>query len=900
MRSQVAALGLIAALLLPFDAYADAPSIPTYPNLAQPFDWQVAWGSIHLNSYADGLNDPGTVSSTNGVVPCAAGTNECSQVNPAGIAGGGIVHGIKYDIKNSVVNCASSTAVVGAPNMSYAQNYVCNQAPINSEPLESAANPKPDPVMYTDVTGLGFPNVTLVYSPMWDPRSNDWSFRGGNGGSPGCQQEITNTCVRDIYDCKIDGSWSNNNAPYNYPNPIASITPRDRGPGATYPVTHVFSPEEEAELGIAPGGQLPSAYYYYEKKSTSKGAVSLTAPQDDFVDGTVEKVSNYSKDLANIQAYKVTDVSDSDSFIVVDPSNFFNMSKYTSAGLPTTEPPQNCPVLQLGLYDGICDPNGVAGCNLPIYGDGAPTRINGHSGISPFPVLWSGYVNSWSFITPLQYVTNTKNRQNLGGATIYLPPLNDNNVLMISRASSYCTNEEMTSDPKAGTVDLPCVQYLQYSNTDGGTNSGQWVDLYNPTEDTTPANNVASYVIKYDYNIQPDGSLGSQVMGSDGKPVSFFDHDTTFVNKDGQTLPAVQVQATPNNSSGVPAPGVLMGNGTGIHLQVGTTVVVQLNDQSVQWQAADAKYPTSVNCMEITNAPPGTNDYFIPTNTQTEYQSFVSAVAAGSVPNVTEHECQDQYKLYNGTGTGNPNGTQTWIGTVDCSGVTPSCGQVQTISAQRYCLRPTGLLGNCSECANATDPDNPDGMTPLNPGKYGTIVADFSKQKGDYCYYQAICTSQNACPGVNTGGHVFCLAPDTKILMGDGTQKAIIDVKAGDEVMAFDHKHSRGILKKARVKASEVTEKQKLVEINDLKITPTHKIVLANGRAVKAEDVKVGDKILKADGLYMTVTVVKKDKEPVAVYNLSLDNADGYVANGLRVLEYTIPEGLVHDVSFVR
>lgn len=894
MRNHIVAFGLMAILILPLSAHADGPAIPTYPNLAQPFDWQAEWGSIHLNSYADGLNDPGTISSTTGVVPCTAGANECSQVNPSGVEGGAIIHGIKYDIKNSVVNCASSTAVVGAPNMSYAQNYVCNQSPLNSAPLESATTPTPDPVMYEDTTGLGFPNVTLVYSPMWDPRSNDWSFRGGNGGSPGCQQEITNTCVRDIYDCKIDGSWSNNNAPYNYPNPIANLTPRDRGPGATYPVTHVFSPAEETQLGIQPGRQVPSTYYYYKQKSTSKGAVSLTMPQDDFVADSVQKVSNYSKDLANIQAYKIADISDSDSFIIVDPSNFFTMSKYTAAGLPTTEPPQNCPVLQLGLYDGICDPNGVAGCNLPIYGVGAPTSINGQAGISPYPVLWAGYVTSWAFITPQQYVTNTNSRQNLGGSPIYLPPFNDNNVLMVSRASSYCTNEEMTSNPQSGNVDLPCVQYLQYSNSGGVTNGGQWIDLYNPTEDTTPANNVASYVIKHDYNIQPDGTLGSRVLDSAGVPVTFFDHDTTYVDQNGQVSAAVQVQPTPNNSSGVPSPGVVMGGGTGIHLHVGTSIVVQLNDQSVQWKAADAEFSIGANCMEITSAPPGDKDYFIPTNTQAEYQSFVSAVANGKIPYVTEQQCQDQYQLYNGTGVGNPNGTQTWIGTTSCSGINPSCGQVQTISAQRYCLRPTGLLGNCSECLNATDPDNPGGQTPLNPGSGGTIMADFSKEKGDYCYFQAVCTSRNACPGVNTGGHVFCLAPDTKILMSDGSQKAIIDVKVGDEVMAFDHKHSRGLLKKAKVKAAEVTEKQKLVEINDLKITPVHKIILANGRAVKAQDIKVGDQILKADGVYVTVTSIKKDEEPVTVYNLSLDGADGYVANGVRVLEYAIPAGLVH------
>ena len=76
-------------------------------------------------------------------------------------------------------------------------------------------------------------------------------------------------------------------------------------------------------------------------------------------------------------------------------------------------------------------------------------------------------------------------------------------------------------------------------------------------------------------------------------------------------------------------------------------------------------------------------------------------------------------------------------------------------------------------------------------------------------------------------------------------------------------------------------------------ITPLHKIVLANGRAVAAKDIKVGDKILKADGLMETVKSVKTDLAPITVYNLVLENgSDGYIANGVKVMSYPIPKGM--------
>lgn len=857
------------AAMVPPAANAQSSGTLLGPNLAVPFDWQAEWGTIHINSYADGLNDPGIPSTANGVVPCAAGANNCSDFTN-GVTGGSPVHGIKYDIKNSVVNCMSAQVPNCAINNGGCPN---NAAPYDRGSFSSF-------VCSTNGNSpLGDP-YSLVYLPLYDSRSYDASF-----GGP--QQLVINNCVRDIY-------------------------AKDNGAGAFSPVGHVFSGDEKAnwvlnskgDRGLAAGAQIPGSYYYYQQKSDNAWVFANVQPKTaDYVAGTLNTVTNYSQELAAIKSYKLADSADRDSFIVVDPNPFFDLRRYPYDGSP--EPYANCPVLGLKMYDGICDPTGYAGCNLPIYGVGPATTFTGASGgtvtLNNYPVMWSGYTNGWSFITATQYWNNVQSRKDINGGQIYSKPKNTNPVLMLMRAASYCTNEEMTSDPTSGTTDLPCIQYLQYVTDSALPLGGQFIDLYAPGEDVGTKENIAAYVVRHDYNLKADGSLSSPVLDSTGSPVSFFDTVTTYVNAAGAVNLAIdRSQPLVVNSQGMQSPGQKMGGGSGVDFAAGTSIAIQLDNQTVHWHGKD------VNCMSFTNAPTAdgkVGDVFIPTNTQTEYQSFLSAVEAGEVfdgngnpvsgnlggLNIYGQECPTQYKLYSSDGKGSdPNGTQTWYGTTSCSQIpAPSCNQVTTITAQRYCQRASGLLGNCSECIDATDPDQP-----LDPGP-GGVLQSTVKSGANSCYFQATCFSTSACPGLKSGGHVFCLSPETKIMMADGSEKAIVDIKAGDEVMAFDAKHSRGGLRTAKVKATAVTKEQKLVKINDLNITPLHKIILANGRAVMAKDVKVGDKILKASGRILDVTTVTKDLPPITVYNLSLDGADGYIAGGVRVLEYPLADGLV-------
>ncbi len=682
----------------------------------------------------------------------------------------------------------------------------------------------------------------------------------------------------------------------------------------------------------------------------------------------VTRVDNKSDDLAHIFTYAYADTADSSSFIIVDPSQYYNLTSYQQASsgganIPVSQypynaiqqsqgtvtsvstPPGNCPVLGLSEYDGICDPtpdttvDGVtkatwAGCNVPIYSVGGTTSFTTSAGTvnaANYPVVWSGYVRDWKVIDVATYTTETSWRVGVGGQPIYatpttiLPRLGTNPIIKLTRAMAYCNMEEMSQNPvelPAPKLDIPsasnpaCIQYIQFQGNG-------FVDLYNPATYQDPANNAAAYVTKQDYYKDALGTL-HQVLNGAGQPVGFFDTTTTYTDFNQPAKPAVVATAhasLPQNTSNTPSPGIGMGvangHGSGIHLAHGTSVAIQLEQQTVSWTnnipngwdqhtgAATSWATGPLNCIELSNGPTGT-DVFVPTNKTTELQSFITAVAAGLVggttptSKVTVSMCHDIVKSYAATG----NGTSTWNGTLSCLGINPSCNQVQKIAAQRYCLRPTGSLGVSTECAYQVDPTitsafvDPDAghmINPLTGNSYmaGDTVNKMVVQNVTPFYFEATCVSTNSCPGTPTGGHVFCLAPETKITMADGSEKAITDLKSGDEVKAFDGKHSRGLLKTAKVKATTKTEKQPLVEIDGLKITPFHKVVLANGRAVNAEDIKVGDTILKGDGMYEKVKTVKKGLKPITVYNLVLEDADGYIANGKRVLDYPAPDDVV-------
>lgn len=966
---------------------------PVYPaNGAggQEFNWQKEWGSLHLNSYADGLTDPGEPATPTGGMPCegyASGKKTiCDDMKSlsAGIPPTAIKNGIKFDIKNSVLNCMSRPLSNWAKNhsLAYTKGYVCvGKYPKNLD----------DP-------------RAIVYLPIWDPRAND---DRDVGSYRGCQQQVINNCVRSIHECIYDDAET-----YSGGKKYTSL---DDGPGYQHPVSNVFSAQEVEDLG-GRGKPLPGEYYRYTKiektgdvvttskkpaepvadlkaipcKSPKTGiceyqyapiektrfALAPTNPEDfpeDYparVPGSeVEKIDNRSDShLARIKTYRVT-ASDPDvdpsTFVIVDPSDFFDLNLYATgakydAGYNVRAPNgligtnETCPILGLNKgYGGICDPTGNAGCNLPIYKVGPVTefKLDGLSTYSynDYKVAWSGYVKKWSIINVDQYLKNIKGRERAYLHTADY--VTDNPVLMLTRADDYCEPFEQMSDftpyletGAAPKRDMPCIQYLQYQRVDPNKPVYRWVDLYEPSE-MDPGSASKTGKLAYDtlhlYNIdkngkpvisQPVPGTGSdRYIGGSGALTGFLsfadaDKETSVYNDEHRGLTKAKAVTKSDYSGEAPAfdesgrrvsgpvfsteglrtAGEYLGydpvtkktdlsKGAGVGLEIGTTTTVRMQKMT---KVAGEEVP----CVVINYPADGEQKIFIPTNTQEEFQSFVSAATENPVNgSVNVRKCDAKFMknvdaAARNLGTPSAEG-QTWTGPTKCDALVqkPSCNQAKMITARRFCQMETGAIDDCNACRGADDPDAGMDFSELAVG--GEVRQSPNDMQKSRCVMLAACTnvSGDDCPLADTsGGHVFCLSPETKITMADGSQKAIGKIRSGERVKAFDAHSTRDtILKTARVKAVAVTKDQKIMKVNDLKITPNHKMVLASGRAVAASELKVGDRLMRDNGTVEPVKRIERDVASITVYNLVLDRgADGYIAGGMRVISYPDMKGL--------
>jgi len=394
----------------------------------------------------------------------------------------------------------------------------------------------------------------------------------------------------------------------------------------------------------------------------------------------------------------------------------------------------------------------------------------------------------------------------------------------------------------------------------------------------------------------------------------------------------------PDTSRGV---SLSVASGTAMAIRFPTQVNVKTSSGNVSSSCVVVAFLPSKQLATDGTMQVPTQQLFVPTNSTAEFQDFVTAMQqpAASSMGAQFWDCDAEFQhavetnrqlAFEGAGGGasvplvqypnpitTPNGPHTtfstWVGSMTCDSLAqrPACDQTRMISAQRRCQLENGANGQDLDCANANDPDGLAASTNLASWGFGDTQAGGAIQDnpleqpitqfkadgktpgnvGMYMDTACFALSSAECPSANVpAGHVFCLSPEIKITMGDGTEKAIKEIKAGEEVMAFNAKQSRSsAMGKATVKATAITKNQAVVQINDLKITPLHKVVLATGRAVLAKDVKVGDKLLMGNGQVMVVSTVKAQKKKITVYNLVLDQkSDGYIAGGVRVMSYPL------------
>jgi DNA helicase-2/ATP-dependent DNA helicase PcrA len=145
-----------------------------------------------------------------------------------------------------------------------------------------------------------------------------------------------------------------------------------------------------------------------------------------------------------------------------------------------------------------------------------------------------------------------------------------------------------------------------------------------------------------------------------------------------------------------------------------------------------------------------------------------------------------------------------------------------------------------------------------------------------------------------------CLPAGTQVTMGDGTQRPIEQIHAGDHVWSC---YGSGDFRPALVTKTHRADAEELVDIElasgrTITSTPEHvhftlpARVLVPGAdwdhglgvplpAVRAEHVDVGDSMLLSEGVLDTVTRISRRSVAQAVYDLDVERTHNFVANGI-------------------
>jgi hypothetical protein len=130
-----------------------------------------------------------------------------------------------------------------------------------------------------------------------------------------------------------------------------------------------------------------------------------------------------------------------------------------------------------------------------------------------------------------------------------------------------------------------------------------------------------------------------------------------------------------------------------------------------------------------------------------------------------------------------------------------------------------------------------------------------------------------------------CFLSGTKILMADHTSKPIEEIKAGDEIMAYDEE-TKHLVKDKVSRFFENTANQYLIINGHLKVTPRHPVYSQN-KWVEIGSLKVGDTLFNSEGKEELIKDIKAVSDKVKVYNLEVNPyhtyfADGYLAHNKK------------------
>lgn len=129
-----------------------------------------------------------------------------------------------------------------------------------------------------------------------------------------------------------------------------------------------------------------------------------------------------------------------------------------------------------------------------------------------------------------------------------------------------------------------------------------------------------------------------------------------------------------------------------------------------------------------------------------------------------------------------------------------------------------------------------------------------------------------------------CMSKDTRIMMADGNQKKIEEIRPGDIVLLSSGKTDMIV----DVMMGQEFELHEIQTYNDrILLTNSHPILLDDGKWTRASDVTMDDTVCTQNGFDKVISVHIVPYEDL-VYNVYLQGTDegGILANGFVVGDY--------------
>ncbi len=133
--------------------------------------------------------------------------------------------------------------------------------------------------------------------------------------------------------------------------------------------------------------------------------------------------------------------------------------------------------------------------------------------------------------------------------------------------------------------------------------------------------------------------------------------------------------------------------------------------------------------------------------------------------------------------------------------------------------------------------------------------------------------------GAEGGG---CFLPGTKILMADGSEKNIEDIRVGDRIQTFESEKSNRLVTAQVLNTEEHVVTEYLSINGSLRVTPEHR-VLVNGVWKTAGDIRIGDMLRGEGGVQISVVSIDRVRALVTVYNFHVEHFHTYIADGIYV-----------------